>query len=267
MPDVCLQLRPSKKLKDYEKMFDFAERCGFDGVELCSPPFSMDFERLSLLSLEHNIPVRSIIAPSPLSMTGALMHGKCYAMDELNPDIMVIEVPRTALLNWPAYQLFRNSVLLFKESYGKEKITIENSRPTTLQRPVLDIKRLRDFAYAHDVFINFDISSCAASGMDILLSCDMLIPRIKNVHFSDYGGQTASCHLLPGMGLLPLGMLLSRLNEYRYNGLITLEVDNEGILLDDIDHDPLILYSEIVGFIRSYFERRQSPSTAAVGTA
>jgi sugar phosphate isomerase/epimerase len=101
--------------------------------------------------------------------------------------------------------------------------------------------------------------------MDILLSCDMLIPRIKNVHFSDYGGQTAMGHLPPGRGLLPLGMLLSRLNEYHYNGLITLEVDQEEPVFDTDDH--LLLYSEIVGFIKSYFIRRQNSQSAAAGTA
>jgi sugar phosphate isomerase/epimerase len=99
--------------------------------------------------------------------------------------------------------------------------------------------------------------------MDILLSCDMLIPRIKNVHFSDYGGQTASGHLLPGMGLLPLGMLLSRLSEYRYNGLITLEIDQDLSLFSH--DDPVIVYSEIVGFVKSYFGRRQVSTAAAAG--
>jgi sugar phosphate isomerase/epimerase len=265
MPDVCLQLRPSKKLKEYGKMFDFAERCGFDGVELRAPPFSVDCERLNLLSMEHGLPVRSIIAPGPISTTGVLMHGKNYAMDELKPDILVIEVPRASVLNWPAYRIFLNNVLMFKETYGKDKVAIENSRPSQFQRPVLDIKKLRDFCYANDVFINFDVASCAASGMDILLSCDMLIPRIKNVHFSDYGGQTAMGHLSPGKGLLPLGMLLSRLNEYRYNGLITLEVDHDEPYFDVDDH--LLLYSEIVGFIKSYFERRQARPAAATGAA
>jgi sugar phosphate isomerase/epimerase len=93
----------------------------------------------------------------------------------------------------------------------------------------------------------------------------MLIPRIKNVHFSDYGGQTAMGHLIPGRGLLPLGMLLSRLNEYHYNGLITLEIDQEEPVFDLDDH--LLLYSEIVGFIKSYFAQQQSSPAAATGAA
>jgi sugar phosphate isomerase/epimerase len=265
MPDVCLQLKPSNKIKEYATMFDFAERCGFDGVELCAPPFSLDCERLNLLSMEHGLPVKSIIAPGPISTTGVLMHGKNYAMEEFNPEVLVIEVPRASLFNWPAYRLFRNNVLLFKDTYGKDRIAVENSRPSQFQRPVLDIKKLRDFCYENDVFVNFDVSSCAASGMDILLSCDMLIPRMKNVHFSDYGGQTAMGHLAPGRGLLPLGMFLSRLNEYHYNGLITLEIDQEEPLFA-VD-DNLMLYSEIVGFIKSYFVRRQSPAAAAARAA
>ncbi len=264
MPDVCLQLRPSKKLKKYDRMFDFAERCGFDGVELCAPPFSIDCKRLNLLSMEHSLPIRSIIAPGPMSTTGALMHGKSQAMDEIEPDLLVIEVPRASLVNWPAYHIFKNSVFLFGNTYGKERIVVENSRPALLQHPVLDIKKLRDFCYANDVFVSFDVANCAASGMDILMSCDMLVPRMKNVHFSDYGGRTTG-HLAPGKGLLPLGMLLSRLNEHRYNGLITIEVDEEEHWCD-LD-DRLILYSEIVGFIKSYFERRAGPPAATMGTA
>jgi hypothetical protein len=57
---------------------------------------------------------------------------------------------------------------------------------------------------------------------------------------------------------------LSRLNEYRYNGLITIEIDQEEPF--DMD-DHLILYSEIVGFIKSYFERRKSPAAVAAGAA
>lgn len=265
MPDVCLQLRPNGKLKYYDSMFDFASRCGFDGVELMAPPFSIDSERLQLLSLEHEMPVKSMVAPGPLSTTGFLMNGKCNAADELNPEIIVIEVPKASILNFPAYVVFKNNVLMYKNTYGKDRVAIENCRPTPLQRPVLDIKKLRDFCYDNDVFVNFDVSSCAASGMDILLSCDMLIPRIKNVHFSDYGGQSMMGHLLPGMGLLPLGMLLSRLNEYRYNGLITLEVDHDEAIFDLDEHQ--VLYSEMVGFIRSYFERRHSPAAAAAGAA
>lgn len=265
MPDVCLQMRPSGKLREYAKLFGFAERCCFDGVEVCCPPMNLDYERLHLLSLEHDQPIRSVIMPGPLSPAGLLMNGKSYAYEQLDPDLLVVEVPRIAMLNWPAFRLFKNSVLLFRQTYGKEKVTVENSSPTQFQHPVLDLKGIRDFAYEHDIFINFDLSNCAASGMDILLSCDMLIPRIRNVHFSDYGGQALQGHLLPGRGLLPLGMLLSRLAEYRYDGLITLEVD-QGIS-DTEGEDPVVLYSEIVGFIKSYFSRRPRPQPSAVSSA
>lgn len=265
MPDICLQLRPSGKLKDYMKMFDFAERCGFDGVEIIRPPLDMDYERLHLLSLEHNMPIKSIISHSPLSPTGFMLNGKNYACEELNPELVVVEVPHASVLRMLAHRIFKNNIIQLKDAYGKEKIALENVSPTALKQPILDIKKLRDFCYEHDVFVNFDISNCAASGMDVLLSCDMLIPRIKNVHFSDYGGHFGKGHLLPGMGLLPLGMLLSRLNEYRYNGLITVEVEQG--YPEFGDEDPVILYSEIVGFIRSYFDQRQNTPPAAVSQA
>lgn len=265
MPDVCLQVPSHGKLKGYAQAFDFARHCGFDGVELRSPPPGLDYDLLHLLSLEHDLPVRSVIAPSPFSTEGLFAHGKNYAMDELKPDFIVVEVPRASVLNWPALAIFRNNVLLFKDAYGKDHVAVENGLPGRLQRPVLDIKRMRDFCYEHDVSVNFDVSSCAAAGMDVLLSCDMLVPRIRNVHFSDYGGESACSHLVPGKGLLPLGMLLSRLNDYHYDGLITVEIDLAAPGFDD--DDPVLLYSEIIGFIRSYFHRRSSSPSAATGAA
>ena len=260
MPDVCLQLRPSGSLKEYGRALDFAERCGFDGVELANPPLSLDYERLQLSLLEHGLPVRSVTMPSPASATGLMLHGHSMACDELQPDLLIVPVPTAAVMSWPAYRLFRGGVLLLKETYG-DRVSVENTGPTLLQRPVLNIKGLRDFAYEHDVGINFDLSNCAAAGMDILLTCDMLMPRIRNVHFSDFGGYMVRGHQLPGTGLLPLGMLLARLEEYRYKGLITLEVDGE--LFGPDEHDPVVLYSEIVGFIRSYFGRARDSSVAA----
>lgn len=251
MPDVCLQLRPGSRFKEYKHAFEMAERAGFDGVEIDSRALSHDHFKIEILSLEHGLPVKSVLAPGPVSFYLFDSEGDNDIIETLKPELIVLKTPVSFIGRWPLQKIFEDQIRHYKRTYGKELVAIENSCRKSIRQPLVDIKGVRDFAYAHDVLINFDVSDCAASGMDIILSCDMLVPKIKNVHFSDYGGFSRKGHLLPGMGLLPLGLLLGRLHEYRYNGLITIELDNTNSLTSDEDN--VTLYSEIVGFIKSFF--------------
>lgn len=254
MPDVLLQMRPGGRFKDYKRAFDIAERSGFDGVETDARSIGSDTERMQLLSLEHGLPIKSILAQSPLYFYLFDYSTDHEVIEEIKPDVVVFKTPRASLLRWPLKKLFSDQIQKYVEQFGNNRIAVENTQQkgTGLSKPLFNIKGLRDFVYEHDISVNFDVSDCAASGMDILLSCDMLIPRIKNIHFSDYGGHVSKGHIFPGFGLLPLGMLLSRLREYKYNGLITLEVDPRDMPYDSEDH--ITLYSEIIGFIKSYFK-------------
>ncbi|CAJ36010.1 sugar phosphate isomerase/epimerase family protein [Methanocella arvoryzae] len=252
MPEVLLQLRPGGRFKDYIRAFDIAERSGFDGVEIESRAMGSDPERMNLLALEHGLPIKSVIAQDPLSYYLLDNTSDYEVIEEVDPEIVVFKTPSASVLSWPLRKIFSEQVRRYVEKLGKQKIAIENTYKTAvLSKPIFNIKGLRDFVYEHDLSVNFDVSDCAASGMDILLSCDMLIPRIKNVHFSDYGGQASRGHIFPGFGLLPLGMFLSRLREYKYKGPITLEVDPRDMPYDSEDH--ITLYNEIIGFIKSYF--------------
>lgn len=253
MPDVLFQLRPGGRFKEYIRAFDIAERSGFDGIETDIRSMGTDHERMHLLSLEHGLPIRSLLAQSPLYYYLFDSATDQEVIEEIMPDIVVFKTPKASLLRWPLKKIFVDQITKYGKKFGNHKIAVENTQHvnSAISKPLFNIKSLRDFVYEHDVSVNLDISECAASGMDILLSCDMLIPRIKNVHFSDYGGHASKSHIFPGFGLLPLGMFLSRLKEYKYKGLITLEVDSREMPYDDDDH--IMLYSEIIGFIKSYF--------------
>ena len=115
----------------------------------------------------------------------------------------------------------------------------------------MDIKQVRDIAYDMDVFINFDVANCAASGYDILQAYDMLAPRVKGVHISDHKSPGSS-HLVPGDGLLPLGALLSKMRANRYNGAFTIELDRLEVACRYIG-DLMVLYRELIGYVKSYF--------------
>ncbi|WP_230743359.1 sugar phosphate isomerase/epimerase family protein [Methanooceanicella nereidis] len=150
--------------------------------------------------------------------------------------------------------LFKDKILYLKEKYSNNIIAIENNAPCNISclKPIMNIKNIRDFAYEHDVFINFDVSNCAATGKDILLSYDMIAPRVKSVHLSDFGGTKGMSHLIPGKGLLPLGMLLSRMKQFNFNGNISFEIDPKE--LENYEEGEIItLYKELIGYVKSYF--------------
>ena len=258
MPEVLLPISsyPSKKLSDN---FELASRAGFDGIELDCTGFGSSHEKLYLLSVDHNILIKSVLAPrlcsiKPLTnlfMGDFLTHNiiECF-----KPGGITFNVPKSPVLKQLSLHFFRDRILHFINKYGKDMVSIENSAPsgTSVNKPIMGIKKIRDFTYEHDIYFNYDISNCAASGRDILETYDMIAPRVKNVHFSDYGGDTAIDHRIPGSGILPLGRLLSKMREYRYNGNITIEL--HPYELHNYDESELIsLYRELIGYIRSYF--------------
>lgn len=194
MPEVLLQVRPANKKHLYE-MFEIAAKAGFDGIELDCSLLELTSEELYLCSVEFNMPVKSIIAPNatfkkPLHY---LLHGDVDAhivFHTFKPRAIVFNIPCTPILRNLSRYVFRDRITYYKELYGNEPLLIENSAPAGSLgvQPIMDIKKMRDFCYEHDVFICFDVSNCAASGRDIIKTYDMIWPRVKSVHVSDFGG-------------------------------------------------------------------------------
>jgi sugar phosphate isomerase/epimerase len=204
------------------------------------------------------VPVRSILAPvltfrKPVRY---LLHGDMEthsAFHVFKPQRIVFRLPNTPIMRDLSCYFFKGRLEYFKSLYGGNALSIENGAPSgSLQvPPIMDIKQVRDLAYDLDVFINFDVANCAASGLDILKTYDMLAPRVKSVHISDHGGRGAS-HLVPGNGMLPLGMLLSKMKASKYNGTFTLELEEKETASID-SGDLMVLYKELIGYVKSHF--------------
>ncbi len=258
MPEVLLQVRLQnhKKLED---IFDIAERSGYDGMELDCNALCGDLEALYLRSVDYNMPIKSILAPvltfsKPVHY---LLHGDIEthsAFHLFKPQRIVFRTPNAPIMRDLSCYLFKDRLRYFKGLYGGNALSIENGAPSGSLKvpPIMDVKQVRDLAYELDVFINFDVANCAASGRDILQTYDMLAPRIKSVHISDHGGNTKGSHLVPGNGLLPLGMLLSKMRSYKYNGTFTLELDQHELSGRD-SGDLMVLYKELIGYVKSHF--------------
>jgi sugar phosphate isomerase/epimerase len=257
MPEVLLQVRLHGR-KNVDEVFEIAERSGYDGIELDCAGLGADLDALYIRSVDHNLPIKSILAPTltfrkPVHF---LLHGDIEthsAYHLFKPQRIVFRVPNAPILRDLSCYMFKDRLQYFKSLYGGNVISIENGAPSgSLKVPsIMGVKQVRDLAYELDVFINFDVANCAASGRDILQAYDMLAPRIKSVHISDHGGRDTS-HLVPGSGLLPLGMLLSKMKAQRYNGTFTLELDQQEIAGKD-SGDLMVLYKELIGYVKSHF--------------
>ncbi|WP_174591762.1 sugar phosphate isomerase/epimerase family protein [Methanocella conradii] len=257
MPEILLQVCLDSP-KKVDEAFDIAERSGYDGIELDCSTLNVDLDTLFIRSVDYNLPIRSIVAPTltfrrPLRY---LLHGDVEAHSAIHifkPRSIIFKVPNSPFLRDVSCFLFRDRLNYFKGLYGGSFICIENGAPSGSLKvpPVMDIKRVRDLAYDMDVFINFDVANCAASGFDILQAYDMLAPRVKGVHISDHRSPGSS-HLVPGDGHLPLGALLSRMKSYRYNGTFSIELDQHELIGRD-SGDLMVLYRELIGYVKSYF--------------
>jgi len=258
MPEVLLQVRLQNH-KKIEEVFEIAERSGYDGIELDCSGLGAGLDSIYLRSVDYNVPIKSLLAPvltfrRPVHY---LLHGDIAthsAFHLFKPQRIVFRLPNAPLMRDLSCYLFKDRLQYFKSLYGGDVLSIENGAPSGSLKvpPIMDVKKVRDLAYELDVFINFDIANCAASGRDILQTYDMLAPRVKSVHISDHGGNTKESHLVPGNGLLPLGMLLSKMKAYKYNGTFTLELDQQETARID-NGDLMVLYKELIGYVKSHF--------------
>jgi sugar phosphate isomerase/epimerase len=257
MPEVLLQVRlqNQKKIKD---VFDIAERSGYDGIELDCSGLSPCLDDVYLRTVDYNLPVKSILAPvltfkKPVYY---LLHGDIEthsAFHVFKPQRIVFLLPNAPVMRDLSCYLFKDRLQYFKSLYGGNVLSIENGAPSGSLKvpPIMGVKQVRDLAYELDISINFDVANCAASGRDILQTYDMLAHRVKSVHISDHGGRGTS-HLVPGNGLLPLGMLLSKMRANKFNGTFTLELDQQEIAGRD-SGDLMVLYKELIGYVKSHF--------------
>lgn len=258
MPEVLLQVSLQNHRK-IDEIFEIAERSGYDGIELDCSALGTDLDTIYLRSVDYNLPVKSILAPTltfkkPLQY---LIHGDIEthsAIHIFKPQRVVFRVPNSPILPDLSRYMFKDRLNYFKGLYGGQNLCVENSAPSGSLKvpPIMDIKQVRDIAYELDIFINFDIANCAACGRDILQTYDMLAPRIRSVHISDHVGSMNDRHLVPGNGFLPLGVFLTKMKSYKYNGPFTMELDQREIAGRD-SGDLMVLYKELIGYVKSHF--------------
>ena len=90
-----------------------------------------------------------------------------------------------------------------------------------------DIKRVLDEVDSPAMYICVDVVAMAVAGEELKDYFEVLgRDRIKLIHFAD------TCHYILGDGELPLKDYLKTLEEYDYDGIVDLEI-NDSIYWDD----------------------------------
>lgn len=81
------------------------------------------------------------------------------------------------------------------------------------------------FITTNNIPITFDVTHCAASGLDIIKTFDRLKGCIQNIHLSNYGNGNE--HKLLEDGDIDIVKFMEYLHKIDYKGLLTLEFDFE----------------------------------------
>lgn len=103
-----------------------------------------------------------------------------------------------------------------------------------IERQLLDdLTVLRSVAGEWDTHVTLDLAHAASWGTDVVAAIDAVMPRLVNLHLSDARPATTRGgirnglfrdHLFPGEGHLPIDHVLVRLEQYAYEGLVTIEL-------------------------------------------
>lgn len=138
------------------------------------------------------------------------------------------------LLDLPREESFARLVDTYKkiaaiaEQKGIE-LVLEQLQPyeSNLVLNLQDIKRVLDEVDSPAMYICVDVVAMAVAGEELKDSFEVLgRERIKLIHFAD------TCHYILGDGELPLKDYLKTLEEYDYDGIVDLEI-NDSIYWDD----------------------------------
>lgn len=108
---------------------------------------------------------------------------------------------------------------------GDIMITTENLPSYSENQLLGDINHFTTFITDHNIPITFDITHCAASGLDIIDTFDKLKDHVQNIHLSNYGNGNE--HKLLEDGDIDIVKFMEYLRKIGYDGLLTIEFDFE----------------------------------------
>jgi sugar phosphate isomerase/epimerase len=227
-------------------IFAIARDVGFEGVELvvCPEVLLRGAEYVRRLSQEYGLPIFTL-HPSMIPTPRSRQHHRLLpqltrlALD-LDCQFIVIHTPKALSMEDRLGREYTEAVkkCVQELSGASPRLCIENQavfRPGDRRYALCATDSLRRFVDEHDLPVTLDTAHVASFPYDLLETYETMRDRLVNVHLSDFRDDVSippwfnmhsyfKHHQLPGDGDLPLGRLLRRLREDRYEGPVTIEV-------------------------------------------
>ncbi|MBX6342592.1 MAG: sugar phosphate isomerase/epimerase [Thermomicrobiaceae bacterium] len=227
-------------------IFALARAVAADGLEvmLTGRLLRAGPEAVAEIERRERVPVRSVHAvmrlrdQGPTRLAEDIVASARYARALRRCTALVIHTPATAALEAAAGRAWLDAVETAREALAGTgvRLAVENGGRFRKGDPVglFDLPdRLRWLAAEWDLGITLDVAHAASCGWEIESALDDLLPRLANVHLSDYrhrwyphalANSLIRDHRLPGEGDLPLDRWLAQLAASGYAGPVTLEL-------------------------------------------
>lgn len=226
--------------------FNIGRRVGADGVELMltSRIASRSPSHIRELEQRYELPVRSVHTimrltdASPEQLASDIIQSAHFARSLLQCTVLVVHPPAVQSLHSTAANKWLSAIesaLDLTEDLSLQ-VTVENVGRLSNDDPATFFDhpdRLLRLAQEWQLGITYDTSHAASRDWDIVEAGARFLPRLSNVHLSDYNQRSyrpglanafLRDHQIPGEGVLPLDDFMGRLVTGGYDGLLTLEL-------------------------------------------
>jgi len=211
--------------------FEAAADLGYDGVEVMvwSDETTQDAAALRRLSAEHDVPIRSIHAPTLLvsqrvwgRSPGPKLRRSVELAQEVGASTVVVHPP----FRWQ-YRYAREFEDLVGELDETEGVTIavENMYPWRSRKREMQAYLPgwdpSEHGYEH---VTLDLSHAAVAQQDALALLDVFDGRLAHVHLADGSSSITDEHLVPGRGDQPCDKVLTELVQRGWTGDVVVEI-------------------------------------------
>ncbi|MBD5785841.1 sugar phosphate isomerase/epimerase [Cellulosimicrobium terreum] len=211
--------------------FETAADLGYDGMEVMvwSDETSQDAAALNRLAADHDMPIRSIHAPTLLvsqrvwgRSPGPKLRRSVELAQEVGAETVVVHPP----FRWQ-YRYAREFADLVAELGDGSGVTVavENMYPWRGRKREMQAYLPgwdpADHGYEH---VTLDLSHAAVARQDALGLLDVFDGRLAHVHLADGSESYKDEHLVPGRGDQPCDKVLTELVRRGWSGDVVVEI-------------------------------------------
>ncbi len=207
------------QLYGLNRIFHFAKKMRYDGIELCVSDVAdtRNLDYLRELQKQYDLPIRSLVVPrnSNIEKTKFVVE----MADALNIGIVVVSSPLWTDFNYT--QWIRRNISKFS-AVSNRAICVENPpQGDGILLPKYALGNINELATFKNM--SLDTANLFSRALDLMRVFEKFKPYIKHVRLADT--RRGHRHLEPGTGVLPLESFLSHLKKNKYKGDIAIKVD------------------------------------------